>query len=244
MRSRLGAERMSHRRLRGALRYFRERRHTTLLGAIVAAFAVRALIGDHAIAPVAFSLAMVVVLLLALLTIQSDELQGDLSHRKWRNGLGLALAAVAFSERLLLPVVADSRLFTVAAITWCIFFAFVTWSLLHSVLKQRIVTGETISNAISVYLLAGISWGLLYDVIFQTNPAAFVFGASGTPDRQHSFPELVYFSLTTLATIGFGDITPVTLQARYAAVAEGIAGQFYLAILVARLVSMQMSLPR
>ena len=53
----------------------------------------------------------------------------------------------------------------------------------------------------------------------------------------------MYFSLTTLSTIGFGDITPVTLQARYIAVAEGITGQFYLAILVARLVSMQMTQP-
>jgi hypothetical protein len=44
---------------------------------------------------------------------------------------------------------------------------------------------------------------------------------------------MIYFSLTTLSTIGFGDITPITLQARYAAVAEGITGQFYLAILVA-----------
>ncbi len=52
---------------------------------------------------------------------------------------------------------------------------------------------------------------------------------------------MIYFSLTTLSTIGFGDITPVTLQARYAAVAEGITGQFYLAILVARLVGMQMT---
>jgi ion channel len=54
------------------------------------------------------------------------------------------------------------------------------------------------------------------------------------------FPIFIYFSLTTLSTIGFGDITPLTLQARYAAVAEGITGQFYLAILVARLVGMQM----
>jgi hypothetical protein len=57
----------------------------------------------------------------------------------------------------------------------------------------------------------------------------------------HTFPILGYFSLTTLSTIGFGDITPLTLQARYAAVAEGITGQFYMAILVARLVGMQMS---
>jgi Ion channel len=47
--------------------------------------------------------------------------------------------------------------------------------------------------------------------------------------------------LTTLSTLGFGDITPLTLHARYAAVAEGITGQFYMAILVARLVGLQMS---
>jgi hypothetical protein len=62
-----------------------------------------------------------------------------------------------------------------------------------------------------------------------------------TPSDQQVIPVLIYFSLTTLSTIGFGDITPITLQARYSAVAEGIAGQFYLAILVARLVGMQMS---
>ena len=70
---------------------------------------------------------------------------------------------------------------------------------------------------------------------------AFSFGPAGPASEQQVFPVLIYFSLTTLSTIGFGDITPVTLQARYAAVAEGITGQFYLAILVARLVGMQMS---
>jgi len=52
---------------------------------------------------------------------------------------------------------------------------------------------------------------------------------------------LGYFSFITLTTVGYGDISPVTLQARYAALAEGVAGQFYLAILVARLVSMQLA---
>jgi hypothetical protein len=55
------------------------------------------------------------------------------------------------------------------------------------------------------------------------------------------FPVLTYFSLTTLATIGYGDIIPLTLQARYAAVAEGITGQMYLAILVGRLVGLHMN---
>ena len=48
------------------------------------------------------------------------------------------------------------------------------------------------------------------------------------------FPLFFYFSLSTLSTIGCGDITPITMQARYAVVSESITGQFYLAILVAR----------
>ena len=99
--------------------------------------------------------------------------------------------------------------------------------------------------AVSVYLLMGFCWALLYAIIFQRHPESFAgivaAGSIQSTHFQHIFPVFGYFSLTTLSTIGFGDITPITLQARYAAVAEGITGQFYLAILVARLVGMQMT---
>lgn len=112
-------------------------------------------------------------------------------------------------------------------------------------LRQREITSETISMSISVYLLLGFTWGLFYIVLHHVQPLAFNLGSPPAPDsgasEQKAFPILIYFSLTTLATIGYGDITPVSLQARYAAVAEGIMGQFYMAILVARLVGMQMS---
>src|SRR4029077_3996769 len=89
--------------------------------------------------------------------------------------------------------------------------------------------------------LMGLTWGFLFIVLFDLQPHAFSFGGASPPPEQLVTPILMYFSLTTLATVGYGDITPVTLVARYAAVSEGIAGQFYLAILVARLVGMQMS---
>ena len=95
--------------------------------------------------------------------------------------------------------------------------------------------------SISTYLLFGLTFGLFYIVLHLLQPSAFSFGGGLLSSEQQAIPVLMYFSLTTLSTIGFGDITPVSLQARYAAVAEGIAGQFYLAILVARLVGMQMS---
>jgi hypothetical protein len=99
--------------------------------------------------------------------------------------------------------------------------------------------------AISVYLLLAVTWGFLYIIIFQIQPGAFsslvLPNASHTYDLQPIFPIFGYYSLGTLSTIGAGDITPVSLQARYATVAEAITGQFYLAILVARLVGLQMS---
>ena len=236
----------------GTLRsHFLARRHTALLVAIVTALAVRPLIGDVGAGPLVFSLSLLLLLLVALLTLQVDELVGErevlLAQRKRRNLVGWALAFPAVAERLYLISAPSSRLYVIGSISWLLFFSFVTWSQLRTLLKHKDVTGETISMSISIYLLLGLTWGILYVLIFQLDPHAFVLGAaasstSGSPENQpHVFPILIYFSLTTLSTIGFGDITPLTLQARYAAVAEGITGQFYLAILVARLVGMQMS---
>ena len=112
---------------------------------------------------------------------------------------------------------------------------------LRALLRQKEVTGETLSMAVAVYLLLGMTWATLYIVIFFAQPSAFNLGAFHGESEIETLPMLLYFSLTTLATIGYGDITPLSLQARYAAVAEGITGQFYLAVLVARLVALQMS---
>jgi voltage-gated potassium channel len=225
----------------------RRRRHTALLVAIVTAFGTRPLIGDAGAAPYIYSIALLLLMLVALYAIQVDELVGDrvrlLAARRRRGIVGWTLAVVAIAERLATTVSANPILYRISTICWMLFFGFVTWTELRSVLRQKEITTETISMSISVYLLFGVTWGMLYAVIFELHPDAFSLG--GAPlqasNPQQLFPVFVYFSFTTLSTIGYGDIAPVTLQARYAAVAEGITGQFYLAILVARLVGMQMS---
>jgi Ion channel len=234
--------------LRRALRrHFAPHRHSALLVAIVAAFAVRPLIGDTGASTAVFSVALVLLLLVALYNINIDELVGErgrlLAQSRRRRILGWALASAAAAERLAIIFFVHNRTLDLAgSISWLLFVLFVTLSELRSVLKQREVTGETICMAISVYLLLGFTWAFLYAVMFQLHPDSFGGVASGHSNEfLHIFPILGYFSLTTLSTIGFGDITPLTLQARYAAVAEGITGQFYLAILVARLVGLQMS---
>jgi uncharacterized membrane protein YhaH (DUF805 family) len=225
-------------------------RHTALLASIVVAFTVRPLLGAGTVVSVAFSCAMIVLLLVAIYAISLDDLVGDRQHllarRHRRHVIAWLLAVPAILERIVLTVRPEPRFGLVSAICWLIFLAYVTWIELRSVLEQRQVTGETISMAISVYLLLGITWGILYFAMFQVNPHALSFGnVPGPPpdaaSALHAFPLFIYFSLSTISTIGFGDVTPISMPARYAAVAEGITGQLYLAILIARLVSMQIS---
>jgi hypothetical protein len=221
------------------------RRHSALLITIVAMVAVRPFLGDTGAAVFVFSLALLLVLLVALLTIHvdglADELETHLLARRRRDFVGWAIAGPAVAARVALFFSQSPRLLLVGSFTWLLFFAYVTWSQLRSLLRQRKVTRETISMSISVYLLLGMSWGVLYFVIFTHQPDAFSFGTSLGVSSQNALPILIYFSLTTLSTIGFGDITPLSLPARYAAIAEGITGQFYLAVLVASLVGMRIS---
>jgi amino acid transporter len=228
---------------------FASHRHSALLVSIVVAITVRPLIGDTVVGAVAFSVAVLLLLLVALFDINADELVGERGrlpiHARRRLRLGWALATAAALERIIVIFVHNRTFNFVGSICWLLFVLFVILSQLRSVLNEREVTGETISMAVSIYLLLGFAWMFLYALIFHVNPDSFgglPFAKSGYAVAvRHLFPVLLYFSLTTLSTIGFGDITPLTLQARYAAVAEGITGQFYLAILVARLVGLQMS---
>ncbi len=224
------------------------RRHTALLIALVVLFGARALISDQGLGPIVFSFALVFVMLVSLYNVQVDELIGDrealLVQKKRRSKIGWLLAIPAVGERIALVVVHNHYLVVTGLIFWILFFLYITFSELRAVLKERDVTGETISLSVSIYLLIGLTWGMLYIVLYSVQPHAFSFGSSpssASPSPSEIFPVLVYFSLATISTVGYGDITPLTLQARYAAVAEGITGQFYLAILVARLVGLYMS---
>jgi len=230
-----------------AARRLMPRRHTAMLCGIVAFFAVRPLIGDGPTATILFTGALILLMVLALLAIQIDELVGDkarLRTERRRNWIvGGTLATIAIVLRAIIAYSPAANLTLLWELFVMSFVGFVTWNELRAVLRQKEITGESISMAISVYLLLGFTWSLLYDVIYQLQPNAFALNgtASALVAPGHPiFPVLGYFSFITLTTIGYGDIAPVTLQARYAALVEGVTGQFYLAILVARLVSMQL----
>ena len=114
------------------------------------------------------------------------------------------------------------------------FFALIVAGLFSYLKNARTIDDTHLYTAVSIYLLLGMLWFALYSVIDLVNPGSIQRSTSGAADRQ---TELLYFSLVTLSTIGYGDIVPLHGEARMLAALEGIAGVLYIAITVALLVS-------
>lgn len=96
------------------------------------------------------------------------------------------------------------------------------------------VDADTVKGGICVYLLLGIAWMALYRFVYELNPGSFSVQFSNVW-------EFMYFSFTTLTTLGYGDITPVSSFAMMLTNLEAMAGQLFLAIFVARLVGMHVA---
>lgn len=122
-------------------------------------------------------------------------------------------------------------------------FLLVTVYALQSFLwRMRQISADGIAAALNGYLMLGLAWSMIYMCIELAHPGSFnmppgmalpVHPLEITNQQWSSF---TYFSYVTLTTLGYGDITPVTLMARHFTVLEAILGQFYLAVVVARLV--------
>lgn len=118
---------------------------------------------------------------------------------------------------------------------WTLIAMFAAGGALRFAMRARSVDLEHLYAALSAYLLAGIFFGIFYWVLEQIAPRTFV--AAGDFSRMSA----IYFSFVTLATLGYGDIVPRTDVARGLAIVEGVGGQLFLAVMVARLVSLYSS---
>ena len=115
--------------------------------------------------------------------------------------------------------------------------AFVVVNLLRFVLRAPSVDVEVLCASISAYLMLGLIWTMAYWLVEQLTPGAFAFNTTtGTKETMEGF-NAFYFSLITLSTVGYGDITPVSKVARMLAAMEAMTGLFYVAVLIARLVA-------
>lgn len=133
-------------------------------------------------------------------------------------------------------VAAASRAGTIA--TDAIFISLLALTLvliLIDIFSAGQVTANRLFGAVAVYFLLAVAWAVGFSLLETLMPGSF---ATPLPHSELTSNDFLYFSLTTLTTLGYGDVTPVTASARIWANLEAAMGVLYVAILVARLVSL------
>jgi hypothetical protein len=114
------------------------------------------------------------------------------------------------------------------------FFALTVIGLFSYLKNARHITNSHLYTAVSIYVLLGFLWFALYCATDVFYPGSFLQNNTTVIDRAS---ELLYFSLVTLSTIGYGEVVTVHGEARMLAALEGVTGVLYVAITVALLVS-------
>jgi len=138
---------------------------------------------------------------------------------------GTVIAAMTGSETAQFATV-------LALLAYCVIALIFT---LYVLVRPGKITPNQIIGAISVYLLAGVALALINLVIYQLLPGSFK-GLEKAPGAAVDGSALFYYTFVTMTTLGYGDITPQRPLAEAVAYLTAIAGQFYIAILVAYLV--------
>ena len=168
----------------------------------------------------------------------------------------VAVLVALLAAAALMPVVLATRLgrfagsvplLTTRTVLLLAVFGAVTTVALVSLFKRERVTLDKVLGAVCVYLFIGATWGLFYELLVLLRPDAFqgsapaVLGSvgPGATVPSLSLGDALYFSYATLTTIGSSNLMPATVQAKTLVWVEAIAGQIYIAVLIARLVSLQ-----
>ena len=220
--------------MKPGLRRLRFRRFSTvqLLIALALLFTfvpfVEEIEGGELIASGLFSL----VLLSAILAV---------AERKRVLVIALVLAVPAIAGRWInhfRPDLVPPAVFLVGGL---ILIIFVVAHLLRFVLRAPSVNTEVLCASISAYLMLGLMWTMAYWLVDQLTPGgAFSFNTNAGTRSINGFNGF-YFSFITLSTVGYGDITPISKIARWLAAMEAMTGLLYVAVLIARLVSLYSS---
>jgi hypothetical protein len=125
------------------------------------------------------------------------------------------------------------------------FMGFVIGVMLRKVFSAPVVDGNILCGAASLYLLIGVLMGFVFSLIEITLPGSFTIVPPGGALPPHPIRPgpgwLIYYSFTTLTTVGFGDVMPSSDLARSASVFEAVLGQMLLVVMMARLVGLHVA---
>jgi uncharacterized membrane protein len=171
----------------------------------------------------------------SVLAIGVSSLRG--TGRLFHASIFLAVAGIVLS---VLSVASDNdTLHLTSQLALFVFLILATFNAMRQVAVGNDISLNRIVGAVCVYLLLGVMWSIAYSVLEYLQPGSF----KGLTDlaMPEWNPDWIYFSFVTITTLGYGDISPLTQTARSLSLAEAIVGQFYIAVLVAGLVSAYIS---
>ncbi len=199
--------------------------YTVLLTVLLAMWVAQPLAGRSLIGASILSLSYAAVLISAVAVV---------SHRRTLVLLALVLMLPA-AVLTVLPRAAGAAAHLWGSTLSLLALALIIASFLVDLFRHPQVTIGTIGGSVCVYVLTGVAWMFMYDLVDVLAPGAFEgLSAVGTSTRQS---ELFYFSFVTLTTLGYGDIVPTRPESMSLATLEAVVGQLYLVVLVATFVS-------
>ncbi|MGF1695142.1 potassium channel family protein [Vibrio kyushuensis] len=178
---------------------------------------------------------MILALIIICLAVSIVGVQREKAfYRSW---YGVLLSVAAISGAFSFLEEYDLSLVTLFALLF--FLLSHTFNALKQVMLNDYVSKNQLVGSICVYLLIGVSWSFIYLIQIELFPSAFN-GVEAKPWIDNMF-EVIYFSFITLTTVGYGDISPALPIPRFFVFIESILGSFYLAIMVASLVSSRLN---
>ncbi len=149
----------------------------------------------------------------------------------WGWMLSLPLMALQLAALLVDPRQVEAWLLG----TQVLFHAYAVLALLSYVLSDSVITLDELFAIAASYILLALLWASAYGLLVHFDASAIYINEANNPDGVVSFAELVYFSTTTLTSVGFGEITPVTPAARAVVMLQQVFGVLFVAIVIARL---------
>ncbi len=166
-------------------------------------------------------------------------------NHKWLFRLLLILVVpILISNWFVDPYDDNEILDLITALSTDVFLFSVLIAVFADVIRSKHVTADTIFGAVAVYLLFGVIMALLFQVLNTIDPGSVIASvgeATSIVERYDQFGDILYFSFVTLTSVGYGDLTPIGSAARSLAMFEGVIGQLYLAVLIARLVGIHVA---
>jgi len=114
-----------------------------------------------------------------------------------------------------------------------VYFGLIVVGLFSYILDAESITNSHLFAAVSIYLLLALVWFALYCAVVSVDPGAILTGQRALIEHRS---EILYFSLATLTTLGYGDVVAAHSVVAHLAVLEAVAGVLYVAITVAILV--------